>query len=392
MGEDGHPPVYLDYNATAPLLPGIGERMVEVMRELPGNPSSPHRFGQAAKEALEGSRRRLAAVLGVERRELIFTSGGSESNATILSWLAGAGRPGHLITSSIEHPSLLRNCEWLAEQGVEVSYLPVDGNGMVEIEALPELMRPETALVSMMAANNETGVLQPVGGLVDLVRKHQGKRHVIVHADAAQALGRLPSSPDEWGVDAATYTAHKLGGPKGIGALVLRGDWRPEPLIRGGSQESGLRAGTESVALAEGFAAAAESACQGLIKEAMRLARLREKLIGLLRDCPGYFINGAGAPHLPNTVSLGFEGVAAESLLVAADLSGVAVSAGAACQSGAVEPSHVLRAMGLPEERVGASIRISMGHSTTAPEIERCAEVLRAEVKRIGKSAGRRVS
>lgn len=381
-------PVYLDYNATAPILPEAREAMAAALETFPGNPSSPHGFGQEAKEQLESARRGLAALLGFNRRELYFTSGGSECNATVLTALAWARPPVHLVTSPIEHPSVLRTCEWLAERGVGVSYLPVDGEGAVQAEALPTLLRPETRLVSVMAANNETGVIQPLALLGRLLRESPGGEAVRFHTDAVQAFGRIPLPLAEWGVDAATVAAHKIGGPRGIGALALREGFGLEPLIRGGSQERGLRAGTESVYLARGFHAAAAWVWERFEQNARRLATLRDGLIERLGGTEGFFLNGAGADRLPNTVNGGFEGVAAQTLVVAMDLAGVAVSTGAACQSGAIEPSHVLRAMGLPEERVRASVRISMGPGTTESDVERCAAVMLAEVARVRSAGG----
>ncbi len=376
-------PVYLDYNATAPLLPAALERMQAALRDLPGNPSSPHAFGQAARDALETARAGIASRLGCSRRELTFTSGGSESNTTVFRAVAEGPRPAHVITARIEHPSILRCCEWLERQGVAVSYLPVDDQGVADVDAAAAMLRPETRLVSLMAANNETGVIQPLQRLAEIVRGAARDRPPLLHSDAVQAWGRIPLPIFDWGYDAVTVAAHKLGGPKGIGALALR---RPEavpPLILGGRQERDRRAGTESVALALGFLAATEwvwSQGSGL---AERLTGLRDRLIERLSTGAGFFLNGVAAPRLPNTASAGFLGVAAQSLLVAADLRGVAVSTGSACSSGAIEPSHVLRAMGLPTEQVEASLRISLGWATTEQEVERAADILLAEAARL---------
>ncbi|MCH7477386.1 MAG: cysteine desulfurase [SAR324 cluster bacterium] len=390
MARPGSPPVYLDYNATAPILPAAKERMTAALEALPGNASSPHRFGQAARAALEADRARLAALLGFGRREVCFTSGGSEGNNLLLRWPGWSGEPAHVITSPIEHPSVLRACEWLASRGVAVSYLPVNAQGVAEVEALPELLRPETRLVSLMAANNETGVVQPLERLAALVRELRPDGSVMVHSDAVQAFGRIPLSLAEWGLDAVTLASHKIGGPKGIGAVALREGRVVSPLILGGKQERGLRAGTESVFLAEGFLAAAEWVWERFEQEAARLTDLRERLARHLADCEGFFLNGAGAPRLPNTLNLGFEGISAESLVVTLDLAGVAISTGSACQSGAVEPSHVLRAMGLPEPRVRGAVRVSLGHDTTEAAVDRCAETMLAEVARMRRVAAKR--
>lgn len=377
------PRIYLDYNATAPLLPAVLERMQAALRDFPGNPSSPHAFGQAARDALEAARAGIAARLGCSRRELIFTSGGSEANNTILRGVAEGPRPVHVITTPIEHPSVLRCCDWLRAQGVEVSFLPVGEDGVADVEAVSGLIRPETRLVSVMAANNETGVVQPLKRLAQRVRGAPNGAAVLLHTDAVQAFGRVPCLPFAWGFDAVTIAAHKLGGPKGIGALALR---RPEavpPLMLGGRQERERRAGTESVALAQGFLAAVEWVWERTPALQQDMEALRERLVRHLAEAPGFFLNGAGAPRLPNTVSGGFLGVPAQSLLVAADLAGVAISTGSACSSGAMEPSPVLRAMGLPPERVTASLRISLGWASTAEEVDRAAGILLAEAQRL---------
>lgn len=389
MAAKGNPPIYMDYNATAPVLPAAAARMQAALTALPGNPSSPHGFGQRAKDALEAARRRLAEMLGFNRREVFFTSGGSEGNTMLLAWLGLQGSKAHIITSPIEHPSVLRTCEWLQERGVQVSTLPVHENGVVQVEAVGELMRPETVMVSLMAANNETGVIQPLAQLATAVRKYETRRPVLIHSDAVQALGRIAVDFKGWGLDAVTVAAHKMGGPRGIGAVALGDGFEVPALVMGGGQERGRRAGTESVFLVEGFMGALEQVWEDFERRALRVEELRDRLLGHLSGCEGYFLNGAGAPRLPNTANLGFSGVGAQALLVAMDLAGVAISTGSACQSGAVEPSHVLLAMGLSAERVAASVRISLGHGTTGDEVDRCAEVMLAEVKRL-RGMGRR--
>lgn len=392
-------PIYLDYNATAPLHPAAREAMLSAMEQWPGNPSSPHAHGQAARNALEEARAGLAGLLGFERREVIFTSGGSESNTMVLRWAAEKAAeettertaPNHVIVSAIEHPSVMESAAWLAAHGVAVDYLPVNADGVAEVDALEALFRPETCLVSLMAANNETGAVQPVAELTARVRaleKIHSARPVWVHCDAVQAFGRIPLSLRDWGVDAVTVAAHKLGGPKGIGAMIIHNEAigeriAPAPLVLGGRQERGLRAGTESVFLARGFLAAAEWMERHREELAARLAGYRALLTERLAGLPGYFENAAAAPRLPNTVNLGFEGIPAQSLLVALDLRGVSVSTGSACSSGALEPSHVLQAMALPAENVESALRISMGFATTEEEVERSAEVIAGEVARL---------
>lgn len=392
MATDPNTPVYLDYNATAIMLPQARAAMMEAQESYPGNPSSPHRFGQAARSALEAGRARIAHRLGVERRDVIFTSGGSESNNTVLRSAAGLKPAGHIIISPLEHPSVLAACERLEAEGVAISRLPVDSEGRVEPSAVGALMRPDTRLVSVMTANNETGVIQPLPELVEQVRKHEGGRRVPVHTDAVQAFGRIPLPLAAWDVDYATITAHKLGGPKGIGALVCR-DARPvSSLIVGGAQERGMRAGTESVFLVEGFATAADWACDHLGQLASRLNGFRDALESGLDAETGFFINGAGARRVPNTMNLGFEGVSAESLVIALDLAGVAISTGSACSSGAMEPSHVLMAMNVPPHRLESAVRISMGHGTREEDMDRCGDALAREARRLRDIARERAS
>ena len=378
--------IYLDYNATAPLHPAARERMLAALDGADGNPSSPHAFGQQARNLLEEARAGLAGLLGFRRREVLFTSGGSEGNNLLLRWPAALKGPRHVILTPIEHPSALQCALWLEGQGVAVDTLPVDARGVVDLEPLEDMLRPETVLISMMAANNETGAIQPVAELARRVRqaREQGALPpVTIHCDAVQAFGRIPLELAGWGVDAVTVAAHKLGGPKGVGAVAVRENLDIPPLILGGRQERGLRAGTESVFLAQGFLAAAEWAIGHLDPLGTSIGALRERLVGQVRDIAGFFQNGPEDSRLPNTANLGFAGVTAQSLLVALDLRGIAVSTGSACSSGAMEPSHVLTAMGLPSERIEASLRISLGYATTESEVNRCAQVMREEVTRL---------
>jgi cysteine desulfurase len=387
------PPAYLDYNATAPLLPAARDALLRALDERPGNPSSPHAFGQAARDALETARAALAERLGFTRREWLFTSGGTESNNAALRWLAHLPPPAHLVTTPIEHPSILRCAEALAARGVTVSYLPVRSDGAVDPEPLAGLLRPETRLVSVMAANNETGVLQPlerIGAIVKEARAAGRAPSVLLHSDAVQAFGRVALPLKAWGVDAATVAAHKLGGPKGIGGLAVKEGAALPGFLLGGNQERGRRAGTEAEPLAAGFSAAAAWVFERLPELSARLTALRDRLERQVADLPGSFVNGPGAPRVPNTSNLGFEDIAAQSLIVALDLDGVAISAGSACSSGALEPSHVLRAMGLAESRVLSSLRISLGWGTTEGDVDRCVEALRTHVRRLRRAPAAR--
>ena len=386
-------PIYLDYNATAPLLPEVAQRIKGLLEAVPGNPSSPHRFGQQARSKLESSRHDIAASLGASRHQVYFTSGGTEANNWILRAVAEAPRPVHVISSPIEHPSIMRCLDWLQRQGVTVSLLPVGEDGVARVGCLPEMLRPETKLVSLMAANNETGVLQPVREMVRLLRDQPGGERVLVHCDAVQGFGRVPLSLQEWGVDAISLAAHKLGGPKGIGALVvsprLIAEGALAPFVLGGKQERGKRAGTESVLLAGGFAEAASWAARNRDSLASALMEIRGRFTRSLAEIPGFFEIGAGSPRVPNTCLVGFEGLNAENMVISLDLQGLALSTGSACSSGALEPSHVLRAMGLPSGQLHGALRISFGWASTIEEANRAAQIIAQEVARLREGASR---
>jgi cysteine desulfurase len=369
-------PIYLDYAATTPLRPEVREAIVAVWSDF-GNPSSLHRWGRGARVRLVESRERLAAVLGARRREGVFTGSGTEAdNLAILGrWRAarlgqgsavGAPAVGVIVCSAIEHRAVLAAAQAAGREGAEVVLLGVDSAGRVDPGSLEEALRARPALVSVMWANNEVGTLQPVRELAERCRQ----AGVTFHSDAVQALGRERIRLDEVPCDLLTVSAHKVGGPQGIGALYIREGVQLEPLIHGGGQEEGRRAGTEAVAAAVGFAVAAELAEREREAEAARLSNLRDHLEqGLLARIPGTTINGAGAPRLPHLLSLNIPGVELELLLMSLDLEGIAASSGSACRSGAVEPSHVLVAMGAARE--GESpLRLSLGRETTAAQID----------------------
>ena len=358
----GSGPIYLDYNATAPIKPQVVEAVAEAM-VLAGNPSSVHGFGRDVRKRIEDAREQIAALVDCTPAELVFTAGGTEANNTALR---GAGRRA-LIVSAIEHPAVLRTAEAVADDPVVV--LPVDGDGVLDMAALDEALGehgPE-ALVSVMLANNETGVIQPVAEIAARARA----AGALVHCDAVQAPGRIPVSFAGLGVDMMSIAAHKFAGPKGIGALVVRSGLDIAPLITGGGQERGLRGGTENAAGIVGFGAAAALARDDLAR-AGEIAALRDGLEARLRETePDVVIFSEGAERLPNTSCLTMPGVQSETQVMGLDLAGVAVSAGSACSSGKVEPSHVLRALGAPDGIGGCAIRVSMGWATTEDEIER---------------------
>jgi cysteine desulfurase len=366
--------IYLDYNATAPVKPQVTEAIAGALA-MTGNPSSVHQFGRAARDAVEEARERVAAMIGAQPAEIVFTAGGSEANNTALS---GAGRK-RLIISEIEHPSILRAAETLAQAGSggrELLVLPVDGEGVVSLDALDRALGASAgdALVSIMLANNETGVIQPLAEITALAHG----RGALVHCDAVQAPGRIAFGVDSLGVDMLSLSAHKFGGPKGVGALFLRAGADLDALVVGGGQERGRRAGTENVAGIVGFGVAAQLAAEDL-QNAPHLAALRDGVEQRLRAIdPAVIIYGGGAERLPNTTCLTMPGVQSETQVMGLDLSGVAVSAGSACSSGKVEPSHVLRALGAPDAETGCAIRISLGWASREADVDKLVSVWRA--------------
>lgn len=376
-------PVYLDHAATTPLLQEAAAAMLPYMTECYGNPSSLHSFGRAARQACARGRVQVAGLLGAAAAEIFFTSGGSESDNWALKGLAWAhqaqGR--HIITSSVEHHAVLHACAWLEQQGFMVTYLPVDAAGRVTPESVVQALRPDTILVSIMTANNEVGTLEPIAAIGTLLRE----RGILFHTDAVQAAGHVPLDMRSLPVDALSLSGHKFYGPKGIGALYLRRGTAIAPLLHGGSQERGLRAGTENTAAIVGLGVAAEQAALQLSAEAARLRELRDMLADGIRQLPGAWINGSDE-RLPGHLSFGLEGIASDVLLIRLDLAGFAVSAGSACSAGSLEPSHVLAAMGQSAVQAGAAVRVTLGRENTAAEVQRFLTVLRQSVTEIRRS------
>ena len=348
--------IYLDHNATAPLRPEAREAMIRAL-SVTGNPSSVHGFGRAARRLVEEGREAVAALVGTSPAQVVFTSGGTEANAMALGGLAGAGR--RIVVSAVEHPSVLK-----AQDATLVPALP---DGRMALESLDEVLTDAgPALVSLMAANNETGVIQPLAEAVGIARRHGA----LVHCDAIQATGKIPIDFNTLDVDMLSLSAHKIGGPPGVGALVLRDGVVVPPLMRGGGQERGRRAGTENVPGIAGFGAAARAAQAGLDAFA-GLARLRDGMERrVLEICPSAEIFGRDAPRLANTSCVSMPGVPAETQIMAFDLAGIAVSAGSACSSGKVAASHVLAAMGVDDDRASTAIRVSLGWDSDASEID----------------------
>jgi len=351
------------------------------------NPSSLHAEGRQARAALDDARDRVAAALGAARKEIVFTGSGSEADTLAIAGLAHAApERRHLVTSAIEHHAVLNTLAALEEAGYEITRVPVDSRGLIELDAFAASLRPDTLLASVMLANNEIGVIEPVAALAATAHE----RGILFHADAVQAAPWLPVQPRELGADLLSISAHKCYGPKGVGALYVREGVALAPLIYGGGQEFGLRSGTENVAGVVGLATALEVAQGGVAERAARIGALRDRLeaavVGHIEEVR---VNGAGAPRLPNNLNVSFSGIDSEALLMGLDLEGVAVSAGSACTSGALEPSHVIAALGAaPRWRQGV-IRFSLGDTTTAAEIDRVAEILTRLVPRL---RGNRVS
>jgi cysteine desulfurase len=368
--------IYLDHNATTPLAPDVIERMTRAMRELWGNASSVHHFGQQAKAAVDDARSQVAALLAADAAEIIFTAGGTESDNFAIRGAAEAlettGRK-HLIAPAIEHEAVLKTLAALAKRGWRVTLLPVDTSGIVSPDALAAAITDDTALVTVMHANNEIGTIQPLAEVVAIAKAHGA----LVHTDAVQSAGKIPINVKMLGIDMLSISAHKFNGPKGIGALWLRKGVRLLPFMTGGRQERNRRAGTENVPAIIGMGLAAQLASRKMAEEAPRLRALRDRLEqGVMAAVPGAERNGAAEPRVPNTSNISFDRVESESLLIGLDLDGIAVSSGSACSSGTLEPSHVLKAMGLPHQRTLSSIRFSLGSTNTEADVERVIEVL----------------
>jgi cysteine desulfurase len=375
--------IYLDHNATTPLAAAVADRMAAALREEFGNPSSVHHFGQRVKAALDDARSAVAALVGGDPAEVIFTSGGTESDNLAIRGAAEAleatGRR-HLIASGIEHEAVLNTVKALARRGWTMTLLPVDERGIVEPAALEAALTDGTALVSVMHANNEIGTIQPVAALARMARA----RGALFHTDAVQSAGKIPLEARALGVDLLSVSAHKFYGPKGVGALWVRRGLRLAPLMTGGRQERGRRAGTENVAGIIGMGTAAHHAAVTMDAEAARLGMLRDRLeAGILRSVQGTTVNGATTPRVPNTTNISFDRVEAESLLIALDLAGIAVSTGSACSSGTLEPSHVLKAMGLSAHRTQNSIRFSLGAGNREADIDRVVHALPGIVEKL---------
>lgn len=369
--------IYLDNAATTPLAPPVLEAMLPFFAQGFGNASAVHTWGREARRAVEAARRQVMRAIGARQpQEILFTSGGTESDNWVLTGAVFAnGHPGdcHIITSAIEHHAVLHTCQWLEKLGCRVTYLPVDGTGRVDPADVEKAICPETALVSVMLANNEVGTLQPIAEIGAICRA----RNVLLHTDAVQAIGAVPVDVEALQVDLLSLSAHKFHGPKGAGALYVRRGVKLENLLHGGAQERGLRAGTENVPALVGMGKAIEIAVADLEKNAARMIRLRERLIsGVMARVDNVRLNGHPTERLPGNVNLSFDGVEGEALLLRLDLAGVAGSSGSACTSGALDPSHVLMALGLTEAQAQGSLRLTLGTDTTEADVDEAADRL----------------
>lgn len=370
-------PIYLDYNATTPVDPAVAEAMWPYLSLHFGNPSSAHAYGQLAHAAIVQARRQVSDLLECAPEEIIFTGGGSEGDNLAIRGLALAlrERGRHIITQATEHPAVLNTCRALARlHGFQITYLPVDENGQISPSALAEALRDDTILVTIMHANNETGTLQPLAEIAEIAHR----RDALVHSDAAQSVGKIPVHPRELSVDLLTVAGHKLYAPKGIGALYARSDLLQmlEPVIYGGGQEAGRRAGTESVAGMVALGKACQLAAEQLPESQPRLRSLRDRLHALLeQSLPGrVHLNGHPSERLPNTLNISIDGIVGEELL--ASIPDLASSTGSACHEGSTEPSPVLTAMGLPRARALAALRLTLGRWTDEPQVEQAARLL----------------
>jgi cysteine desulfurase len=374
--------IYLDHNATTPVHPDVLAAMMPYFTDKFGNASSIHASGREAKAALEDARVRVSDILGCKSSEIYFTSGGTESDNFAIKGTAFANRVKgkHIITSPIEHHAVSRSCEFLEKEGFEVTYLTVDGEGLVDPEELRRAIRPDTSLVTIMHANNETGIIQDLKELVRAAHESD----VYFHTDAVQSTGKIPYKISDLECDLLSISAHKLYGPKGVGVLYIRSGVKIQPWNQGGGHERGRRAGTENVAAIIGLTRALEIAYRDMDKETARLATLTTRFFNLVKErIPDIRLNGSFERRVPNTLNISFKAIEGESMILSLDMKGISVSSGSACTSGATEPSHVLIAMKVPPELAHGSLRFSFGRSNKEEDIDYVVDVLAKEVQRL---------
>ena len=373
--------VYLDHNASTPVHPEVLNAMLPYFGERFGNPSSVHGFGREARDGMDTAREQVAHFLRVGKEEVVFTSGGTESDNMAIKGVAAARRRGHIVTSRIEHHAVLRTCETLEESGFTVTYLPVDGYGMVDPNDVRQALRPDTILVSVMHANSEAGTIQPIREIGRITRE----RGIPLHVDGVQTFGKVPIDVDDFGIDLLSFSGHKIYGPKGVAGLYIRRGTKMAAVQHGGEHERRRRAGTENVPGIVGLGKAVEIRGRDMAAEATRLTALRDRLWdGISAQVPEVRLNGHPTERLPGTCNMCFRNVESESIVLGLDLKGIGVSAGSACTSGNVEPSYVLVAMGVPLDWAMGAVRCSLGRGTSAEDIEyviECVEPLVAKLR-----------
>ena len=380
--------VYLDHNASTPVHPDVIQAMLPYFGERFGNPSSVHAFGRESRDGMETAREQVSRFLKVKKEEVVFTSGGTESDNMAIKGIAHARRRGHIITSQIEHHAVLRTCESLEENGFEATYLPVDGYGMVDPEDVRRAIRPDTILVTLMHANSEAGTIQPMREIGRITREME----IPLHVDGVQTFGKVPIDVDAFGIDLLSFSGHKIYGPKGVGGLFIRRGTKMVSVQHGGEHERSRRAGTENVAGIVGLGAAVEIRGREMTAEGVRLSALRDRLWDEVRArIPEVRLNGHPTERLPGTCNLCFRGVESESIVLGLDLKGIGVSAGSACTSGNVEPSYVLVAMGVPVEWAMGSVRCSLGHGTSREDIDYVIESIEPLVAKLRSLSAARV-
>jgi cysteine desulfurase len=372
--------IYLDHSATTPVDPRVFEAMKPFLTEQFGNPSSVYRAGQDVRRAVEDAREKIAGLLGARPKEIIFTSGGTESDNASIKGVALNRGSGHIITSRIEHPAVLKVVGWLEKQGFEASYVPVGSDGLVDPEEVKKSVREDTTIISIMHANNEVGTIQPIEEIAAVAHE----RGVVFHTDAVQTFGKLPIDVEEMGIDLLSLSAHKIYGPKGTGVLYIRKGTKLEPCVHGGHQEWGKRGGTENVAGIVGLGKAAEIAMAEMEADEKRIRSLRDRLeAGLAGKITDMLLNGHREKRLYSLANICVKFVEGEAMLLRLDYEGIAASSGSACTSGSLEPSHVLLAMGLPAEIAHGSLRFSLGKANTAEDIDKVIEVLPPIVEKL---------
>src|SRR5713101_7102010 len=380
--------VYLDHNASTPIHPEVVAEMLPYFSEIFGNPSSIHAFGREAREGMDLARERVASFLKVSSQEIVFTSGGTESDNFAVKGLAAARGKGHLITSKVEHHAVLRTCQALEAQGFDVAYVGVDEHGMVDPEDVRRAIRPDTIAISIMHANSEVGTIQPIAAIGRIAREHG----IPLHVDAVQTLGKVPLDLDAFGIDVLSFSGHKIYGPKGVAALYIRKGTKMVAIQHGGEHERRRRAGTENVPGIVGLGKAVEVRARDMMDEAVRVTALRDRLWNSVRRrIPEVRLDGHPTERLPGTNNIAFRHVESESIVLGLDLKGVAVSAGSACTAGHVEPSHVLVALGLPLDWAMGAVRFSLGRTTTTEDVDYAVDCLEPLVKklRLAMPAGR---